>query len=64
LNGGETSIGKAPLRRFVLNQDTGAAIKGSGRVDFFWGTGEKAGFMAGELREEGKIYFLIEKSKD
>jgi len=64
LNGGGKSIGKIPLRRFVLNQDTGSAIKGSARVDFFWGTGEKAGFMAGELREEGKIYFLIEKTKD
>jgi len=61
LNGGGKSIGKAPLRRFVLNQDTGAAMKGSCRVDFFWGTGEKAGLMAGELRDEGKIYFLLAK---
>ena len=61
LNGGGKTIGKVPLRRFVLNQDTGAAMKGSCRVDFFWGTGEKAGMMAGELREEGKIYFLLAK---
>ena len=61
LNGGGKTIGKAPLRRFVLNQDTGAAMKGSSRVDFFWGTGEKAGLMAGELRDEGKIYFLLAK---
>jgi len=64
LNGGGKTIDKAPLRRFVLNQDTGAAMKGSCRVDFFWGTGEKAGMMAGELRDEGKIYFLTEKDKD
>jgi membrane-bound lytic murein transglycosylase A len=64
LNGDGKTIGKAPLRRFVLNQDTGAAMKGSCRVDFFWGTGEKAGMMAGELREEGKIYFLAEKVKE
>jgi len=61
LNGGGKTIDKAPLRRFVLNQDTGAAMKGSCRVDFFWGTGEKAGLMAGELRDEGKIYFLLAK---
>ena len=61
LNGGGKTIGKAPLRRFVLNQDTGAAMKGSCRVDLFWGSGEKAGLMAGELREEGKIYFLVAK---
>ena len=64
LNEGGKTIRKAPLRRFVLNQDTGAAMKGSCRVDFFWGTGEKAGMMAGELREEGKIYFLAEKVKE
>ena len=61
LNGMGKTIGKAPLRRFVLNQDTGAAMKGSSRVDFFWGSGEKAGLMAGELRDEGQIYFLTEK---
>jgi membrane-bound lytic murein transglycosylase A len=61
LNGGGRTIAKASLRRFVLNQDTGAAMKGSCRVDFFWGTGEKAGLMAGELRDEGKIYFLLAK---
>ena len=61
LNGGGKSIGRAPLRRFVLNQDTGAAMKGSCRVDFFWGSGEKAGWLAGEQRDEGKIFFLAAK---
>jgi membrane-bound lytic murein transglycosylase A len=59
LNGGGKSVGKTSLRRFVLNQDTGAAMKGSGRIDFFCGTGEKAGLTAGEMREEGRIYFLL-----
>jgi len=49
------------LRRFVLNQDTGAAMKGPGRVDLFFGSGEQAGMAAGEMREEGKIYFLLAK---
>lgn len=49
------------LRRFVLNQDTGAAMKGPGRVDLFCGGGEPAGMVAGAMREEGKIYFLDAK---
>ncbi|HEX7373213.1 MAG TPA: MltA domain-containing protein [Thermodesulfobacteriota bacterium] len=54
-------VGWKPLRRFVLNQDTGAAIKGPGRVDLFFGSGERAGTAAGEMREEGRIYFLLAK---
>jgi membrane-bound lytic murein transglycosylase A len=52
-------LGWKPLRRFVLNQDTGGAIKGPGRVDLFFGTGERAGWAAGEMREEGRIYLLL-----
>jgi membrane-bound lytic murein transglycosylase A len=51
-------IGRKTLRRFVLNQDTGAAMKGPERVDLFFGSGEQAGMAAGEMCEEGKIYFL------
>ena len=51
-------IGKKEMRRFVLNQDTGVAMRGPGRVDLFWGSGEDAGRVAGEMREEGSIYFL------
>ena len=54
-------LGWKPLRRFVLNQDTGAAIKGPGRVDLFFGSGDRAGTAAGEMKEEGKIYFLMAK---
>jgi len=54
-------VGWKTLRRFVLNQDTGAAIKGPYRVDLFFGTGEKAGLAAGEMREEGRIYLLRAK---
>jgi len=54
-------VGWKPLRRFVLNQDTGAAIKGPGRVDLFFGSGDRAGTAAGEMKEEGKIYFLMAK---
>lgn len=54
-------LGWKPLRRFVLNQDTGSAIKGPGRVDLFFGSGDRAGRAAGEMREEGKIFFLLAK---
>ena len=47
--------------RFVLNHDTGAAIKGPGRVDLFCGTGETAERMAGAMKESGELYFLIKK---
>jgi membrane-bound lytic murein transglycosylase A len=49
------------LRRFVLNQDAGGAILGPGRVDLFFGSGDRAGRAAGEMKEEGKIYFLLAK---
>jgi peptidoglycan lytic transglycosylase A len=48
-----------PLARFVLNQDTGGAIRGPGRVDFFWGRGETAAFAAGLMRQAGRLFFLV-----
>jgi membrane-bound lytic murein transglycosylase A len=50
-----------PFSRFSLNQDTGGVIKGPGRVDLFWGSGEKAGVPAGNMKTEGKLYFFVEK---
>ena len=56
------SIGEwAPLRRFVLNQDTGGAIKGPGRADLFWGSGPYAETAAGHLKHPGDLYFLVLK---
>jgi len=52
-----------PFSRFVLNQDTGGAIKGPGRVDLFCGNGQVAGIMAGHMKEKGKLYFLVKKRK-
>jgi len=54
-------ISWAPFSRFVLNQDTGGAIKGPGRVDLFMGTGEEAGLIAGYMKEYGRLYFLAKK---
>jgi len=47
--------------RFVLNQDTGGAIKGAGRADIFWGSGPYAEAAAGHLKHEGELYLLIKK---
>jgi membrane-bound lytic murein transglycosylase A len=49
------------LSRFVLNQDTGEAIKGPGRVDLFCGNGDEAEMIAGSLKEKGELYFLVKK---
>ena len=48
-----------PLRRLVLAQDTGGAIKGRVRVDFFWGFGAPAGEQAGRMRQQGRKWVLL-----
>ena len=52
-----------PFGRFVLVQDTGSAIRGSGRVDLFWGTGKDAGLAAGRMKEKGTLFFLLLKQQ-
>jgi len=54
-------VRRVSFSRFVLSQDKGAAIKGSGRVDLFCGFGEKAMATAGSLKENGELYLLIKK---
>jgi membrane-bound lytic murein transglycosylase A len=51
-----------PISRFVVDQDTGSAIRGSGRADLFFGTGLKAGAKAGHYHERGEVYYLIKRS--
>ncbi len=48
-----------PIRRLVIAQDTGGAIKGRVRADIYWGIGEDAGLMAGPMKERGRFYFLL-----
>ncbi len=48
-----------PLRRLVLAQDTGGAIKGAVRADFFWGFGAEAGALAGRMRQRGEMWALL-----
>ncbi|MBV9387636.1 MAG: murein transglycosylase A [Chroococcidiopsidaceae cyanobacterium CP_BM_ER_R8_30] len=49
------------VSRYVLDQDTGSAIKGPGRVDYFMGTGEQAGERAGVTGGNGQLYYLLLK---
>ncbi|HEY9878832.1 MAG TPA: murein transglycosylase A [Leptolyngbyaceae cyanobacterium] len=48
-----------PVNRFVLDQDTGGAITGPGRVDLFVGTGPEAGERAGLINTTGSLYYLL-----
>ncbi|WP_439655590.1 murein transglycosylase A [Sulfitobacter aquimarinus] len=51
--------GKKPLRRLMIAQDTGSAIKGAQRADVFFGTGDEAGREAGTLRDPGRLLVLM-----
>jgi len=51
-----------PLRRLVVAQDTGSAIKGVLRGDLFWGFGEAALEQAGRMKQTGTYYLLLPKS--
>ena len=48
-----------PLNRLVLAQDTGSAIKGAVRADFFWGFGKEAGEQAGRMKQSGRMWVLL-----
>ncbi len=61
VNGDGTIIEWTKASRFVLNQDTGGAIKGPGRVDLFKGSGSYAELAAGHMKHNGTLYFLVLK---
>jgi membrane-bound lytic murein transglycosylase A len=51
-----------PLARLMLAQDTGGAIRGAVRADFFWGFGEAAGAQAGRMRQEARMWVLLPRN--
>jgi len=51
-----------PLRRLMVAQDTGSAIKGPIRGDFFWGYGKDALTEAGRMKSPGQYYIFLPKS--
>jgi len=48
----------------MLAQDTGGAIKGAVRADFFWGFGETAAVQAGRMKQQGRMWVLFPKGAD
>ena len=50
-----------PLNRLMVAQDTGGAIAGAVRADFFWGFGDAAGSQAGRMRQSGRMWVLLPK---
>lgn len=55
------TVGKYRVKRFVLNQDEGGAIKGPARMDYFAGSGDEAERYAVGFWEKGRLYFLVKK---
>jgi membrane-bound lytic murein transglycosylase A len=51
-----------PLNRLVMAQDTGGAIRGGVRADFFWGFGAEAGELAGRMKQRGRMWVLLPKT--
>lgn len=53
------SIYRDPYSGFVLDQDTGGAIRAAGRCDVYMGEGDTAGKLAGQTYQEGRLYYLF-----
>jgi len=50
-----------PLNRLMMAQDTGGAIRGAVRADFYWGFGAAAGEQAGRMKQKGRMWVLLPK---
>lgn len=53
-----------PLQKLMLAQDTGGAIRGAVRADYFWGFGPQAGEMAGKMKQKLKVWLLLPKQPE
>ncbi len=51
-----------PLRRLMMAQDTGGAIRNAVRADFFWGFGDEAGELAGKMKHAGQMWVLLPRA--
>ena len=54
--------GSHRLQHLIVAQDTGGAIKGGLRADYFWGFGHEATQHAGRMNSAGHLYVLLPKS--
>ena len=53
-----------PIRRLMVAQDTGSAIRGPVRGDVYWGTGDAAGAVAGRMKHAGRYWLLLPRGLD
>ena len=49
------------LNKLMIAQDTGGAINGGVRADFYWGQGKSAGSKAGSMKQSGQIWVMLPK---
>jgi len=54
-------VSAAPIRRLMIAQDTGGAIRGPVRGDFYWGSGPEAGALAGRMNAQGRMFVFLPK---
>lgn len=52
-------LSSQPLQKLVVAQDTGKAIVGGVRADYYWGSGDSAGEMAGRMKQNGRMWLLL-----
>ena len=57
------TTGWKKLKRFALVQDTGGAIRDHGRVDIFFGNGDEAEYMAGHLKNRGRVFLIVARKE-
>ena len=62
LEADERFVAADGVRRLMVAQDTGGAIKGPVRGDVFWGTGDAAGNRAGGMNASGRYYLLLPRA--
>ncbi len=51
------------ITRFVIDEDTGGAIRGTGRADLFWGSGPDAKRNAGVIKSNARLNYLVPKEE-
>jgi membrane-bound lytic murein transglycosylase A len=60
----ESARPNTKVRRLMVSQDTGSAIIGPARADFYWGAGDDAGKVAGRFRHPGRFVMLLPRELD
>ena len=54
-------VGWVPHHRYIINQDTGSAIRGAGHIDLYWGHDVTSGNVAGSTREPGALFYFLKR---